>query len=266
MNAVETRTYNVQSINRLPQDEKRQIYARLIAPELRSRFGINPDLYDEKGRDLLRLQCTSGSPVAEMELFHHFEFPDPVLYGQMTDTINGRIHILFYILNDPQSPRFDVDCLPDGKSTRFGTQYRNLAAEQAAMSYGLAPGQIRRGLRLLGPAIQAFEHFVASLGQDMYFAEPLHYHNAIIFEHYGFAYEKGRKLMERVQSGFGDGGDLIDKLDNSTPFRSPKAANSIRLRSWAIHDNLLGEPFSDVTMYKWVGKLAGIKTCPGCNW
>ena len=38
------------------------------------------------------------------------------------------------------------------------------------------------------------------------------------------------------------------------------------LRSWAIHDQLIGEPFTDVTMYKKIGKQANLNTCPGCGW
>jgi acetoin utilization protein AcuC len=88
----------------------------------------------------------------------------------------------------------------------------------------------------------------------------------VIFEKYGFAYEKGRRLMERIETGFAEDGDLHARLDSSTPFRRPEAAHSIRLRSWAIHDGLLGEPFTEVTMYKRVGKLAGISTCAACPW
>ena len=58
--------------------------------------------------------------------------------------------------------------------------------------------------------------------------------------------------MERIASGFSAGGDLIALLDGSTPFRQPEAANHIRLRSWAVHDNILDQPFSNVTMYKYV--------------
>jgi len=54
----------------------------------------------------------------EMILRHEPGFPDPLLYGHLTDTLNGQIHILLYILNDPASPRFDVDRLPDGTATR----------------------------------------------------------------------------------------------------------------------------------------------------
>jgi hypothetical protein len=100
----------------------------------------------------------------------------------------------------------------------------------------------------------------------MFFAEPLYYHNALLFERYGFSYEKGRRRMEQIQAGFSAGGDLLNRLDGSNVFRQLAAANNIRLRSWAIHDGLLGEPFTNVTMYKRVGKSAGISTCPGCDW
>jgi acetoin utilization protein AcuC len=72
--------------------------------------------------------------------------------------------------------------------------------------------------------------------------------------------------MQRIQSGFGPGGDLHPLLDGSTPFRQPQAAHSIRLRSWAIHDGILGEPFRNVTMYKQVGKHAGFSTLSDCSW
>ena len=111
-----------------------------------------------------------------------------------------------------------------------------------------------------------FEEFISSLGHDMYYIEPLYYHNAIIFERYGFAYQLGRRLMNEIQAGFGEGGELSQKLENSNPFRSPKAANSIRLRSWAIHDGILGMPYTNVTMYKRVGVSAHINTAIGCQW
>ena len=72
--------------------------------------------------------------------------------------------------------------------------------------------------------------------------------------------------MERIQTGFSPQGDLFNKLDGSSPFRMPEFAGSIRLRSWAIHDGILGEPFSEVTMYKYVGKSGNLKTCIDCSW
>ncbi len=257
---------SIGSINQLPEHEKIEIYRRVIPTELLDRFRIPLYLHDVEGRPLFKLKAAPGSSDVELALYHRHDFPDPVLYGHLTDTLTGHIHILLYILNDPESPRFDVDRLPDGRPTRFGTLQRNLEAEEAALRAGLAPGQIRRGLRLLPAAIRAFEAFVQSLGHDLYFVEPLYYHNAIIFERYGFAYQVGSRLMERIQAGFSPAGDLLPLLDGRSPFRQPAAANSIRLRSWAIHDGILGQPFTDVTMYKQVGRHAGVHTCGQCGW
>jgi hypothetical protein len=252
-------------INRLPDDQKRKIYTRVIPHELLERFHL-PEADSIRLQTFLSFKFSQGSSDVEMSLFHEQRFPDPILYGHLADTMNGQIHVLLYILNDPDSPRFDVDRMPDGRKTRFGTLLRNQQAEEAALSAGLAPGQVRNGLRMLPVAISSFEQFVGSLGHNQYFVEPLYYHNAVIFERYGFAYQMGRRRMESYHTGFTQGGALLPLLDGSTPFRDPAAKNSIRLRSWAIHDGILGEPFSNVTMYKRIGKPAGITTTPGCDW
>jgi len=250
-------------INKLPDIEKREIYARYIPKELMQNFGLQDLVHNT---ELMKFRYAAGNSDVEMMLYHEPGFPDPVLYGHLTDTMNGQIHVLLYVLNDPDSPRFDVDKMPDGTPTRFGISKRNIEAETAAMQAGLAPGQVRKGLHLFKEAISAFEEFVASLGHNMYFAEPLYYHNAVIFERHGFSYQMGKRRMEAFNLGFMEGGELSHRLDGSTPFRSPESANSIRLRSWAIHDGILGEPFTNVTMYKHVGKLAGVNTTPGCTW
>jgi hypothetical protein len=253
------------SINNLPEKEKRAIYTRVVPRELLARFNL-PDLDSRRIQNFFDFKFAPGSSDVEMSLYHEERFPDPILYGHLTDTLNGQIHILLYILNDPGSPRFNVDKMPDGLTTKFGTLRRNLDAEAAALKAGLAPGQVRRGLRMLPLAMASFENFVKDLGHDMYFVEPLYYHNAIIFERYGFSYQEGRRFMDRIQTGFSAGGDLLAHLDGSTPFCQSAAANSIRLRSWAIHDGILGEPFTNVTMYKQVGKSAGVNTCPDVAW
>jgi len=250
-------------INKLPEEQKREIYSRYIPHELSERFKLDDLAHD---KDLLHFRFAEGSSDVEMLLYHQIGFPDPILYAHLADNINGQLHILLYILNDPDAPRFNVDRMPDGSPTQFGTRKRNFEAEQASIQAGLAPGQVRRGLRALRQATGAFEEFVASLGHDHYFIEPLYYHNALIFERHGYAYQMGRRRMNEIQAGFEEGGVLRDRLDGSTPFRSPEAAHSIRLRSWAIHDGILGEPFTNVTMYKRVGVSANINSAPGCEW
>ena len=117
-------------INKLPEKEKREIYARYIPRELTEKFDL-PELAQDV--DLLQFKFASGSSDVEMGLFHQAGFPDPLLYAHLTDTVNGQIHVLLYILNDPTAPRFDVDKMPDGSPTRFGTLRRNVEAEKAAM-------------------------------------------------------------------------------------------------------------------------------------
>lgn len=250
-------------INKLAEEEKRSIYGRYIPKELIKRFHLPDPIHNH---ELLQFRFASGASDVEMMLYHQPGFPDPILYAHLTDTMNGQIHVLLYILNDPASPRFDVDRMPDGSPTKFGTLKRNLEAEHAALEAGLSPGQVRKGLRFLQPATAAFEEFVVGLGHEMYFVEPLYYHNAVIFERYGFAYQMGKRQMDSIQAGFQEGGELRELLDDSNPFRLSKAANSIRLRSWAIHDGILGEPFTNVTMYKRVGFSANINTAAGCSW
>lgn len=256
---------SIAAINRLSKEQHREIYCRLIPSELLDQFNLHPSYIDEKGNDLLVIDAPADSYTVEMSLYHQHGFPDPLLYGHMTDTANGQIHVLLYIINDPNAPRFNVDYLTDGTPTKFGTQFRNIAAEEAAMKAGLMPGQIRQGLRLLSSARFTFEGFIKSLEHNIYFVEPLYYHNAIIFERYGLQYQSGRKRMEHFNTRFSEGGDIIPLLDNST-FRLPEAARSVRLRSWAIHDGILGEPFTNVTMYKNIDKPADLNTAPGISW
>jgi len=250
-------------INKLPEREKRMIYSRYIPQELIQRFDL-PDLTENK--ELLQFHFAEGSSDVEMTLYHQKDFPDPILYAHLADNSNGQIHILLYILNDPESPRYDVDKTPDGKPTHFGIRTRNIEAEKSALKAKLSPGQVRHGLHVFQPAMSVFEDFILSLGHDMYFVEPLYYHNAIIFERHGFSYQMGKRKMEGINTGFSNGGELMQRLDNSNPFRKSAATTSIRLRSWAIHDGILGEPFTGVTMYKFVGKKAEINTAPGCGW
>lgn len=256
---------SVAGINRLPAAEQRALFEQLIPPEALAIFNLAEDLIDAEGRDLFHIQGGPDSSDVELKLYHQHGFEDPIIYGHLTDTLNGQIHVLLYIMNDPNAPRFDVDRLPDGTPTSFGTAQRNLEAEAMAMAAGLLPGQVRGGLHLLGEARVAFEVFVRSLGHDRYFVEPLYYHNAIIFERYGLRYQRGRRLMQRIHEGFQPGGQLHAKLDGS-PFRPQDAGDSLRLRSWAIHDGILGEPYSNVTMYKVIGEQAETITAPGVKW
>lgn len=265
MNSATPRS--ISALNALPPEEKRRWYGSAIPLPVLQRFNIQPETFtDPAGRALLTINGTAGSSSVEVILRHTPEAPDPIFYGQLADNLNGQIIILLLIINNPDSPRFDVDRLPDGTKTQFGTARRNLPAEEAALRAGLAPGQVRAGLRVLHSFSDTFETFVSRLGHSLYFIEPLTYHNAVLFEKYGFAYQLGRRWMESINTRFAPGGDLYAKLDGSSPFRQPEFASTIRGRSWAIHDGIMGEPYTEVHMYKHVGKHAGVNTVKDLTW
>ncbi|MGA2112357.1 MAG: hypothetical protein ABSG98_09460 [Anaerolineales bacterium] len=254
-------------INQLSAAERDRLYATFIPLVLWDRFHINPATFsDEGGSRLLTVTAEMAGSVVEVDLRHSVGAQDPLLYAQLTDTLNGQIHVMLYVVNDPTSPRFETDRTPEGSRTQFGTLGRNLPAEEAALAAGLAPGQVRRGLRILSHSILAFEAFVSLLGRDLFFAEPLSYHNAVVFERYGFAYQQGRRWMESIDTRFRKDGDLLRRLDGSNAFRQPQASQTILGRSWAIHDGILGEPFSGVHMYKVLGKQAGVNTFRDGMW
>ncbi|HKZ70560.1 MAG TPA: hypothetical protein VJ020_10810 [Anaerolineales bacterium] len=259
--------YSIAGLNNLPEAERLD-YARLMIPlPLLQRYQIDAKSFaDGEGRSLLNWVGGPGRNDVEVSLYHQYGAPDPLIYFHLTDTTSMQIHVLLTVINDPDSPRFDVDRMPDGSKTHFGIFKRNVEAEVEAFKAGLAPGQIRRGLRVLRPAMEAFEAFVTRLGHDIYFVEPLQYHNAVIFERYGFAYQQGRRWMQSINTRFTEGSFAHARLDSSTIFRRPEAAQSIRGRSWAIHDGILGEPYTGVTMYKRVGRDAGVSTYPESVW
>jgi hypothetical protein len=121
--------YTIGGINLLPEDQKQGIYRDLIPRELLERFNIPKTLIDSQGRPLIQAKWTPGNSSVELALYHQAEFPDPVFYGHLADTVNGQILVLLYILNDPDSQHFEVDIMPDGRHTKFGTLMRNLEAE-----------------------------------------------------------------------------------------------------------------------------------------
>lgn len=257
--------YSIAGINRLPKEEKREIFTRLIPQVVFDKFQLNKSLIDSKGNDLFYISGETDSQDLVLAIFHEYGFQDPILYCHLADTLTGQIEVMLYVLNNPNFSRFDVDKMPDGSPTKFGTEKRNLEAERAAMAAGLFPGQIRKGLNILREAVDAFEELIEDLQQTMYFIQPLYYHNAIIFERYGYSYQSGRKRMEAIHKMFTEDEELITKLDGSD-FRNPKARESIFYRSWAIHDGILDEPFDYIKMYKVLGKKAKINTAPGIGW
>jgi hypothetical protein len=257
---------SIREINDLPWEEKTAIYRSLVPDWVYPMLDIDLGGSATQGADMVRVRCPAGSNSVEISVYQSPGADEPTLYLHMGDTFNGQLVVLLVVVNDPSSPRFNIDVDEQGRSTFLGTRGRNVSEEIRAMKAGLVPGQVRRGLRIFRPVLPVFEQFIRHVGHDLYFIEPLFYHNAIAFERYGFAYSRGLQKMKKIHREFLPGGSLYVRLDSSTPFRSPEAWETISGRSWAIQDGILGEPFDEIQMYKRVGRLAGVQTFPDAKW
>lgn len=257
---------SIREINNLPIPEKELIYRSLIPDQILSDYGIDSESFAKNNHKVVFFRCPAGSRAVEITVKNEAKDIDPLLYLNVADTFNNQLLVLLVQVNDPTSPRFNTDQDEQGNPTNFGTTSRNIPAEKAAMAYGLAPGQIRSGLRSFRKTVPIFETFVGQMGHDIFFIEPLAYHNAIVFERYGFNYLRGLREMQQIHQEFQPGGDYFNKLEANNPFRQQDAWQSVRGRSWAIHDGILGHSFTGFQMYKRLGKHAGIKTFPDAIW
>ena len=194
---------------------------------------------------------------------------DEILRLEISDNAFNGVDLNFIIINDPNSPRYEINRDEEGKPTLFGTARRNLVEEQKALAAGLAPAQSRRSLRASGAVLAQLEAFLATLGHRAYFLEPLTYASAWVFERRGFAYVRGHMLMDEIHKEFQPGGKLHQALDGSTPFRQPDAWQTVRGRAWAIHDGILealNTNWNGLRMVKRVGQHAGVETFPGARY
>lgn len=257
---------SIREINQLPLPEKHRIYSQLLPDWLFQRFGIDRHTLMWGTHKAVTFRFPEESRSLEVTVKRTPHERDPILYLHVADTFNNQIMVLLVIANDLNAPRFDVDVDQDGHPTYWGTAGRNIPAEIAAMKAGLAPGQVRRGLRAFRSMVPMFETFVDQMGHDRFFIEPMAYHNAIVFERYGFQYVRGLREMQQIHTDFLPGGRLHQRLTGENPFRQPVAWKAIRGRAWAIHDGILGYPYTGFQMYKRIGHHGNVETFPNSIW
>ncbi len=255
---------SIQDINGLPPHVRDAVYAQLVPDEVLSRLGIErATLAGPHGEPLFRVTAPPDQPWARVEVRASHEDRDPLLLVDVEMSPLSIPELAFVQITDPAAPRYDIDRDPSGQDTLFGTASRNLTEEEQAMRAGLAPGQVRRGLRLFGRVVESMDRFCRALRQELYLIEPLFYHSAILYERVGCGYLLGREQMEEIHWGFALDGALTARLDGSTPFRSAGFEETVRGRSWAITDGILGGPFAGIKMYRSPGRSANVSTFPG---
>ena len=256
--------HNIHAINQLDTEVKQRIYSFLVPDKLFELCKIDRATFmNHQGESALKAVAPRQAGFAIIEVREHPDDHDCVFFLEIADTPFFKVEITFLIINDPRSTRFNTDIDDAGRRTKFGTTRRNIPEETRAMHAGLAPGQVRSGLHMLRDFMPLVLQFLSDMGQDMLAAEPLAYHDAIIFEKHGFSYIRGKKKMEQINRGFQPGGEFFTRLDGSSPFRQPGAEKTVRGRSWAIHDGIMGESWRDIEMYRPLENPALICTFPG---
>ncbi len=262
-------TYSIARLNNLPREERNRIYLKLVPHAIFERFQIDQrTLLNPYGERVVTGIFPPDENFGCIEVRHRSGDKDCIFSCQVSlSAFMQSLHLDFIIINDPFSERFNIDVGQDGKDTFFGVLSRNIPEEIRAMKAGLAPGMVRRGLRLVGDFLVCLETFLDDLGLKTITINAFFYHNAIHWENYGFTYFRGRKVMEKIHQEFQGSGLLAQKMDNSTPFRQKGMEQTIRGRSWAIHDGVyreaFGEEWESPVMYKTLGKTFKENTFPG---
>lgn len=260
----------IRALNSLPENPKLRLYRALIPVQVLAEFDINPRTWKNPDKlQQVRLEAEAGSDKVKITAWYGEDVRNEFFYLELADNQYSGIDLNFLVANNPLAERFRTDVDDTGNETLFGTVHRNHGEEERAKRAGLAPGQIREGLRSSSIVFNHIETFLTMMSHHAFFLEPLSYVSAWIFEKRGFAYSKGHQLMDIIHKEFQPGGELHKALDGSTPFRQPDQWNTVRGRAWAIHDGILEKidrKWDDLKMIKQVGRHAGVNTFPDAKY
>lgn len=260
----------IRALNSLPENPKLRLYRALIPVQVLAEFDINPRTWKNPDKlQQVRLEAEAGSDKVKITAWYGEDVRNEFFYLELADNQYSGIDLNFLVANNPLAERFRTDVDDTGNETLFGTVHRNHGEEEKAKGAGLAPGQIREGLRSSSIVFNHIETFLTMMSHHAFFLEPLSYVSAWIFEKRGFAYSKGHQLMDIIHKEFQPGGELHKALDGSTPFRQSDQWNTVRGRAWAIHDGILEKidrKWDDLKMIKQVGRHAGVNTFPDAKY
>jgi hypothetical protein len=258
---------SIREILALPESDQAPYLDYLVPPELREHYGLPFEApWEIDGTSPCRRVHLPETGALRIEVWPNPRIEDPTLALELCDTYYGHMEAAWIVLNDLRGPRYNLDRDAGGRPIPLGSSERNLREEIRALAAGLAPNQIRPGLKLFRPLITRIEGLAQLLKIGILYVAPLAYHNAVKYEKYGFTYASGQEEMEWIHREFGPGGVLRRRMDGSRPFRMPWMADTIRGRSWAIHDQILGRRWMAPQMYKFVGRDFSTCTFPNAPW
>jgi hypothetical protein len=181
----------------MPEKERERLLSVLIPARFLEMFSIDPETYvNPAGERCVRFTCPESMPFFQIDLRRNPADRDAAYFLDLSNSAFGQMEISFIIVNDPDGERYNIDVDEYGQDTYFGTARRNLPEEIRAMDAGLAPAQVRRGLRAMRDLVACWDDFIGRVGHRFYFLEPLTYNSAILYERCGFQYVKGKEKME----------------------------------------------------------------------
>jgi hypothetical protein len=249
-------------------DQRRRDLIRTLIPRVCfEQFGIDPQNFrDAQGIDRLQVGFRNQGRILAVRISAPGGSIDPIYSIFMQDYDEQSVDVIGLNINDPQAERFDVDLDEFGRiPADFFSKRRNVAEEIQAMQAGLAPGQVRKGLRWVGGVLEALENFLRRLDRPWIYCEAMAYHNAMVYERHGFGYHFRTWMDEMIwidREFRPPHGSFYKRMDGSTPFRQPGMEKTVRGRSWAIHDGIMSSPWSAPAMIKEIGVHAGVNTFP----
>ena len=261
--ALEKEITSLRGVNSLPAKIKERLYASLVPSDLLTTYGIDSvSLLDREGHPAFQFDFSPDKGVVKIQFKRSISETDPIVFIQLSDTSYNQVEFEWVIINDPDSERFRIHISDNTQFLPPGSEFRNVPEEIRAMKAGLAPGQVRRGLRKFPEIMELLESFLTRLNIHLVYGFPYAYHNAIELERIGYFYGTGKELMVEIDQGFQPGGKLLQRLDGSTPFRQPGMEKTIRGRSWAVHDGIMDNPWVCPMMIKMIGRKLKDYTFP----
>jgi hypothetical protein len=257
----------IPGIRTLAEPQWLELFRILIPWDCFAQFHIEPETFqDPHGRLRLRVLYRNRGRVLNVRITDPDDPMDPIYSIFLGEYGDDGVDAIGININDPRSRRFEVDLDQFGRipADQFSGR-RNVKEEIEAMKAGLAPGQVKKGLRWFGEALAGLEAFLKRLNKRFIHCEAMAYHNAMIYERHGFGYEfrTFRDEMSWIDREFrAPSGILYKRLDGSSAFRQRGYERTVRGRSWAIHDGIMGRPWAKPLMVKEVEIHAGVNTFP----